>query len=172
MPDPRRNGSSTNTKDDQTRSDNPEASGIVVKELRSIDSKIPYKRSFIHLDASGLKETARQKGLMKGFRKNVKGLFETSKIKGIDKNDVIKLRKATGDLKEITKQGESSEAQSEAVDGDSLRQKSKKELLEEKRKSLKHQSKSEKKKDGSVGIRLEIEKLKKKFPTADLVTTF
>ena len=156
-----------NTKSDANRSQsiNSGPSGLVVKELRPIDNKIPYKRSFFDLEGTGRGQGSQEQGLIKSFRKNVKGLFETSKSRGIEKNAIIKLRAATGDLKEIVKESESDDEQSSGPNDGADRPLSKKEMLESKRQNLKDQSKVEKKKDTSVGIRLEIEKLKKKYPS-------
>ena len=158
---------SANTKSDANRSQsrNSGPSGLAVKELRPIDNKIPYKRSFFDLEANSRGQDSQEQGLIKSFRKNVKGLFESSKSKGIEKNTIIKLRAATGDLKEIVKESESDDEQSSGFNDGPDQPLSKKEMLAAKRQNLKNQSKEEKKRDTSVGIRLEIEKLKKKYPS-------
>ncbi len=134
--------------------------GIVVHELKPINRSIPYKRSFLNLTGPTAVVIQEQ-----GFIKKVRGLFDGAKGgRGLGKDDIIKLRKAIGDLKDISEGPETGEEGAAVEEEASDRPKTKKELLEAKRKSLGDQSKSEKKKGPAVGMRIEIEKLKKTHP--------
>jgi len=133
-------------------------------ELRPINSLIPHKRSFIDLSSASTYVNSRKKGLIGSFRKNVKGLFDTGKTKGIDKDDLVQLRKTVGNLKDLVSNDDNSGANNKKdQEPEPSKPKTRKELLEEKRKSLSEKSKTVKK-NPTVGMRIEIEKLKKEYP--------
>jgi len=136
--------------------------GLVVRDLKPIHRSIPYKRNFLNLtDSAGGSLSQDQ-----GFFKKVRGLFEGARgAKGLSKDELIRLRQTIGDLKAIIPSSDGEEEGAAPEEEESSRPKTKKELLEEKRKSLGEQSKSEKKRQNpGVGMRIEIEKLKKAFP--------
>lgn len=91
-------------------------------------------------------------------------MFDGAKGRGLSKEEIIQLRKSVGDLKsiadEITNKAEGNDAQEE----ESNRPKSKKEMLEERRKTLGDKTKTEKKGNPGVGMRITIEKQKKNYP--------
>lgn len=144
---------------------NKAKTGIKIAQYRPINSMIPHQRSFIDLSSSSSFVAARKKGLLGNLRKNVKGLFDAGKIKGIDKNDLVKLRKTVGNLKDLGSidNDNTKDKKEQKEELAASRPKTKKELLEEKRKSISQKSKSDKK-SPTVGMRIEIEKLKKEFP--------
>lgn len=137
--------------------------GIIVRDLKPIHRMIPYKRTFLNLTPTTDGEETQETGLFK----KVRGLFESAKGgRGLPREEVVRLRKAIGDLKNAadaldTEEGEAAPQQEE----ETSRPKTKKELLEEKRKALGEQSKGEKKQNPSVGMRIELEKLKKQYPS-------
>lgn len=83
----------------------------------------------------------------------------------MNKDEIIRLRKAIGDLKSVADEMDPNKERAASEEEDPGRPMTKKELLEAKRKSLGDKSKSEKKKNPSVGMRIEIEKLKKSYPS-------
>jgi len=134
--------------------------GIIVQELKPINRSIPFKRNFLGLSDSAGRRTVEEQG----FFKKARGLFGSTKGKGLSKEEIIKLRQAVGDLKEISEAADVAEGKNAPQEKKSDRPKTKKELLEAKRKALGDQSKSEKKSNPSVGIRIELEKWKKAYP--------
>jgi len=139
--------------------------GIVVANLKPINRRIPFNRTFIHVGSSHDGMTATDQGFLKSFTKNVKGLFEGVKTKGLEKEELVRLRLAVGSLKNAKEQIAEPDPGTENKVEENRGAKSKKELLEEKRKALDQQSKTAKKTGNTtVGMRIEIERLKKKFP--------
>lgn len=135
--------------------------GIIIHELKPINRNIPYKRSFLDLTSPTGTVTVQDQG----FFKKVKGLFDTAKGgKGMHKDEVVRLRKAIGDLKNISAEVDMEEGAGAPEPEEPSRPKTKKEMLEEKRKSLSDKSKTEKKDKPAVGMRIELEKLKKAYP--------
>jgi hypothetical protein len=143
--------------------------GYVSEELNPIDKLIPFNRRFLTVGTNTIKDFGTSgSGLLEKFGISLKGMFRGSKSKEMDRLEIIRLRKMVGDLKNSkivssTISSDTSDASSEEVP----EQKTKKELLEEKRKDLSKRAKEEKKKSNKnqIGLRIELEKLKKKYPT-------
>lgn len=152
-------------KNEKTASENIKSSqGIVIKELRPINPKVPYSRKFIQLDSRKSFVASQHSRLIKSFKKNVKGLFDREK-EGLDFRETARLRTVTGNLKEINKKPAPELEISKPLAEVQNERKTKKTLLEEKRQNLEVQSKSIQKTGSSVGVRLEINKLIKKYPS-------
>jgi hypothetical protein len=135
--------------------------GITVQDLKPINKILPYRRSFLGLIPSASETAAAQN---RGFLKKVKGMFDGGKGKGLSKEEIVKLRKSVGDLKDISDAAEGNDAGKDSQGEDSNRPQTKKEMLEAKRKALADKSKTAKKSSPGVGMRIEIEKQKKNYP--------
>ncbi len=146
-------------------------SGYVSEELDPIDELIPYNRRFLTISGDAAKGPGSSAGGFLGkVGSSVRGIFGSSRVKEMERPEIVRLRKKVGDLKD------SKFSSSAAIPDDgevapegSSAPKSKKELLEEKRKSLSKKAKEGKKESdkNQIGLRIEIEKLKKKYPTDD-----
>lgn len=145
--------------------------GYGSEELNPIDELIPYNRRFLNISRDSAKNFgSSSSGLFGKIGSSLKGMFGSSRIKEMERPEIVRLRKKVGDLKSskfstssaIPNDGESSS-------GEIAEPKSKKELLEEKRKSLSKKAKEGKKESdkNKIGLRIKIEKLKKKFPADD-----
>ncbi|MCP4750879.1 MAG: hypothetical protein GY866_08300 [Proteobacteria bacterium] len=163
---------STKSKTVKRKKQSRSLSGSPIRELRPIDPKIPFSRSFIHITSGGSGTGSHDQGLIRSLRKNVKGIFETVGSKDLDRKEIVRLRQGVGNLKDIGNQGETSTDAKEAPDVEPSRPKTKKELLEERTKALGERSKNPRKSNSSVGIRIEIEKLKKKYPNEKILPIF
>ncbi|MFH2132235.1 MAG: hypothetical protein ABIK68_17800 [bacterium] len=134
--------------------------GIIIHDLKPINRIIPYKRSFLNISPTVGGATGQEQG----FIRKVRGFFDGSAGKGLSKEEIVRLRKAVGDLKSISEDINDKDGQKAPQGGGSRSPKTKRELLEEKRKALDEKSRTEKKSSPSVGMRIELEKMKKSYP--------
>ncbi len=136
-------------------------------DLNPIDPQIPFNRQFLTTGLGISPENEKGGGLMGKFGTNVKGLIGTLRSQEMERDEIVRLRKMVGNLKK-TKIEASAKPKESELTGESLPQelKSKRDLLKEKRKKIKQKSKekAEIKDKNLIGLRIEIEKLKKKFP--------
>lgn len=134
----------------------------VLEDLNPVDSLVPYNRSFLKLGAGDAMEGKKAASIFG----NVKHLFGSFKVKEMERPQVMHLRAKVGDLKN-SKAVEAKQAiENIEVPGvsNTSEPKTKKELLDEKRKNISKQAKEGKKDKEQIGVRIEIEKLKKRFP--------
>lgn len=143
----------------QTEAKKP-ATGSVTDDLDSIDKLIPYNRQFLKYNPADSDETVKSSGLMGKVGSNVKGFFGGFRPKELERPEVIRLRAQVGDLKNTKVAPIPVPEASVAVSSGS---KTKRELLEEKRKTISDKAKEGKNKE-HIGLRIEMEKLKKKYP--------
>jgi hypothetical protein len=139
-------------------------SGSSSEELHPIDELIPYNRRFLKLGQHGKSDSEiSSSGIISKFGSNVKGIFSGFRPREMERPEVIRLRAIVGDLKDIKGTGPGSlmEIQTDFP----AEAKTRKELLDEKRKDISKKAKEGKKDKNQIGLRIEIEKLKKKFPT-------
>ncbi|MCG8334763.1 MAG: hypothetical protein MJE63_09620 [Proteobacteria bacterium] len=145
--------------------------GYVTGELDPIDELIPYNRRFLNISGHSSRDLGSSaSGLLGKIGSSLKSMFGSSRVKEMERPEIVRLRKKVGDLKDSMF---SSSSHTPTDDGPSSTEssgpKSKKELLEEKRKNLGKKAKEGKKKSdkNQIGLRIEIEKLKKRYPTDD-----
>jgi hypothetical protein len=156
---PRRKSSDTSTQRTGVKT------GIVITDLKPINRQIPFNRDFLQASTVNDGSTMLESGFFRSLTKNVKGLFEGDRPKGLEKKEIIRLRLTVGSLKNAKAEAQISDEITEEISSESNRPKTKKELLEEKHKALEEKSKTTNIKSGAtVGIRIEIERLKKKYP--------
>lgn len=139
-------------------------SGGAAEELHPIDELIPYNRRFLRLGQSGKSDAEPgNSGIFSRLGSSVRGIFGGFRPREIERQEIIRLRTIVGDLKEIKGAGPVSlESQAGGFPGEA---KTKKELLDEKRKDINKKAKEGKKDKNQIGLRIEIERLKKKFPS-------
>jgi hypothetical protein len=136
-------------------------------DLEPVDSQIPYNRQFLSANF-GIKSNGQKgAGIMGKFGSNVKGLLGNLRSQGMEREDIIRLRKMVGSLKK-TKVEAGSKSKGPELTAETLPKelKTKRDLLKEKRKKIKQNSKEKAglKDKNLIGLRIELEKLKKKYP--------
>jgi len=135
-------------------------------DLFPIDKLIPHNRRFLGIGKDGtIDGEAKSRGLVGKISSSVKGFISGLHGKEMERSDVIKLRALIGNLKDTKVAASAVSSPSLTLNTNaSSCPKSKKELLAQKRKNISQKSKSGKKKQDKIGLRIEIERLKKKYP--------
>ncbi|MBU2514308.1 hypothetical protein KJ966_23475 [bacterium] len=135
-------------------------------DLDPIDPQIPYNRRFLKNRQSSSGSEEKGEGLIGRLGSNVKGLIGNFRVKEMEKEKIIELRKMIGHLKD-TKVTSSTAATTPITTAED--QKTKAQLLKESRKKINANAKlkEEKKDKNIIGLRNEIEKLKKRYPNDD-----
>ncbi len=141
---------------------------VSFEDLDPIDRQIPFNRQFLRLKQVESGVDDKGAGLMGKLGSNMKGLISGFRGKEMEREEVIQLRKTIGTLKETkVSAGSAPTPPPVSTVDDPGGPKTKSQLLDEKRKKIQAKSKGDKKdrKDKNIiGLRNELEKLKKKFP--------
>ncbi|MBU3915122.1 hypothetical protein KKA14_06255, partial [bacterium] len=154
---------SSSSKNSKGRTAKKAPASIPLEGLDSISDCIPYSRTFIKSRQSSRKKKDDKGG---GLMHNLKGMIGGMKSREMDIKDVLEMRVSIGNLKktQIAPSAPSIAGATLSSEVPSREQKTKRQLLEEKHKSLKAQSKLAKPDNTAIGLRIEIEKMKKKYP--------
>ncbi len=144
--------------------------GVSSDDLDPIDPQIPHSRRFLKTGQANAGYEDKGEGLMGKLGSNVKGLIGNFRVKEMEREKIIELRKMIGHLKD-TKMTSSSAGSSSTPTAETLKKdiKTKTQRLKEKRKKINANAKSkdDKKDQNIIGLRNELEKLKKKYPNDD-----
>ncbi len=157
------------TKSGRSQESKNSNTGFSLDELNPVDRLIPFNRRFLNI-SSGL--TGNSGGsvssILGRLGNNVKGMFLGSRSKEMERQDIIRWRRMVGNLKDAKLPSTDSLPSTDDLSTEAPPEaKTKKERLEEKRKSISQKAKEGKKdKDkNQIGLRIEMEKLKKKYPS-------
>ena len=140
---------------------------VMVDGLDPIDPRIPFSRGFIKAGSksSGNIKKGKNKNLVRNITKNVKGVFGGIRAKEMERSAIVGLRMSIGNLyKTKVDSFAPSPAETPGLAQSTPEQKSKKQLLREKKEIIKKRAKVGNKDKSVIGMRIEIEKQKKRFP--------
>ncbi len=150
---------SDQTKSSKLKQTNKSDKRYGLDDLDAINQQIPYFRSFITVRQATMLDNANGKGLLS----NIRGIVGFMRSKEMDLEEIAGLRKAVGSLKKTKIENYVPSAAS--TDIPQIEQKTKRQLLEEKRETITQKAKESKVDKSTIGMRIEIERLKRKYPS-------
>lgn len=133
-------------------------------DLNPIDPIIPFNRNFLRI-GSGNGESSESGKLLGKFGANVKGIFSNFRGKEMEREEIVKLRQRVGDLKQTKADTYAPSPGAAPILEAGKDARSKKQILSDRRKKISDKSKEPVKDKELIGLRIEIERLKKRFPT-------
>lgn len=133
-------------------------------DLNPIDDLVPYNRRFLNLAGEGPDKSGKTSVFGK-FGSAAKGLFNGSRTKLMDKEEMTTLRNKVGDLKNTKVVNHApSNTEAPAAVATPVAQKTKSQRLQESRQKISEKSKEPQKDKHLIGLRIEIERLKRQYP--------